>query len=81
MMATRSGMGHLQGFHSEVFRRVSAARSIVYVSNNTIDPWLQKGLVRAIDSVMRGHEPPPIEPPVFEAVASEARASLVESGA
>ena len=51
-------------------------RSIVYMSNNTIDPWLQKGLVRAIESVLNGHDPGPIEPPVFEAIAGTARASL-----
>jgi CubicO group peptidase (beta-lactamase class C family) len=68
--------GHLQGFHSEVFRRMPAKRSIVYVSNNTIDPWLQKGLVRAIEKVLSGREPGTIDPPVFEAVAADARASL-----
>ena len=68
--------GHLQGFHSEAFRRVSAARSIVYMSNNTIDPWLQKGLVRAIEGVLNGREQRAIEPPVFEAFAAASHPSL-----
>lgn len=40
--------GHLQGFHSEVFRDRSEGWSVVYVSNNTLEPWLQNGIVRAV---------------------------------
>jgi len=49
--------GHLQGFHSEVFRDLRRGWSVVYTSNNTIEPWLQKGLTRAILSVLDGGEP------------------------
>ncbi len=51
--------GHLQGFHSEVFRDTASRRSIVYVSNNTLEPWLQRGLIRAIAAIQDGREPAP----------------------
>ncbi|HET8947132.1 MAG TPA: serine hydrolase domain-containing protein [Candidatus Polarisedimenticolia bacterium] len=49
--------GHLQGFHSEVFRDLRRGWSVVYTSNNTLEPWLQKGLTRAILAVLDGGEP------------------------
>ena len=67
--------GHLQGFHSEVFRNELSHRSIVYMSNNTLDPWLQKGLVRAVNDILSGSAPR-VAPPGTEAIADEARASL-----
>jgi hypothetical protein len=57
----------LQGFHSEVFRDLGSRRSIVYVSNNTMEPWLQRGLIRAIAAVQDGREPAPqLPPPVVD---------------
>jgi CubicO group peptidase (beta-lactamase class C family) len=68
--------GHLQAFHSEVFRDVRRGWSIVSTSNNTIDPWMQKGLVRAIVRVLEGGAPiAPAIPPVEE-VPVEARLGL-----
>jgi CubicO group peptidase (beta-lactamase class C family) len=48
--------GHLEGFHSVVFRDADH-HSIVYIANNTLDPWLHHGIVRAIRSVLAGREP------------------------
>lgn len=69
--------GHLRGFHSEVFRDVRRGWSVVYTSNNTIDPWLQKGLVRAIVAVLEGGGAPnALTTPEVEAVPKEARGDL-----
>ena len=68
--------GHLQGFHSEVFRDVRARRSIVYVSNNTIEAWLQKALVRAITVILDGADPPAMNPPPIDSVSKDDLASL-----
>ena len=68
--------GHLQGFHSEVFRDVRARRSIVYVSNSTIAPWLQKALVRAIDAILDEADPPAMNPPATDDVSKDELASL-----
>lgn len=67
--------GHLQGFHDEVFRDTSGT-SIVYVSNNTIEPWLQKAIIRAVRAVLRGETPQPLVAPPVTAVAREDRVSL-----
>lgn len=67
--------GHLQGFHGEVFRDASGA-SIVYVSNNTIEPWLQKAIIRAVRAVLRGETPEALVAPPLTAVAREDRVSL-----
>ena len=46
--------GHLQGFHNEAFIDTRRDQSIVYVSNNTLEPWLQHGIVRAIRGILSG---------------------------
>ena len=68
--------GHLQGFHNEVFRNVRSGVSVVYVSNNTIEPWVQKAIVRGVTRILAGQsvEVPP--GPMTEEVAPDARASL-----
>jgi len=63
--------GHLQGFHSEVFRNMRTRSSIVYVSNNTIDPWLQKGLIRGVTAILSGETPPNLERPAWEEIRKE----------
>ena len=68
--------GHLQGFHSEVFRDMWSRRSIIYVSNNTIEPWMQKGVIRAVSAILDGHDPRPLVPPATEDVRKEERESL-----
>jgi len=68
--------GHLQGFHSEVFRDLRRGWSVVYTSNNTIDPWMQKGLVRAIVAALEGEEPMTPAIPAVEAIAKEDRAEI-----
>jgi len=68
--------GHLQGFHSEVFRDVAHKHSIVYTSNNTIDSWMQKSLVRAIQAIVAGRDPGRVEAPVVDDVQKEERPSL-----
>lgn len=55
--------GHLQGFHSVVYRDAKKRRSIVYVSNNTVEPWMQHGVIRAINSILDGRPHPPAPPP------------------
>lgn len=68
--------GHLQGFHDEVVRDLPANLSVVYVSNNTLDPWLQKAVVRAVFAVLAGEAwRPPVAPPA-KAVERAERASL-----
>jgi len=68
--------GHLQAFHSEIYRDVSRGWSIVYTSNNTLDPWMQKGLVRAIVAVLAGRVPAPPAIPAVESIAAEALPGL-----
>lgn len=68
--------GHLQGFHSEVFRDTARGWSIVYTSNNTIEPWLQKGLVRAVTAILAGHDAPPMVAPDTDEVPKDQRSSL-----
>jgi len=67
--------GHLQGFHSEVFRDISRRWSIVYISSNTIEPWLQKGLTRALVDVLSGRSPH-LVPPAVDEIRKEDRPSL-----
>ncbi|HEV8199608.1 MAG TPA: serine hydrolase domain-containing protein [Candidatus Polarisedimenticolia bacterium] len=67
--------GHLRGFHSEVFRDRRRGWSVVSTSNNTMDPWLQKGLVRAIVAALEGREPgDEVAIPPIETLTAEARA-------
>ena len=68
--------GHLQGFHSEVFRDVESGWSIVYVSNNTLQPWLQTALVRAVRAILAGNEVRGLQPPPIVGVKKEERALL-----
>lgn len=68
--------GHLGGFHGELFRDTSRGVSVAYISNNTIAPWLQKGLVRAIRSILAGGDPGPLQPPDVSAIAAEERGVL-----
>ena len=63
--------GHLQGFHNEVFRNLDSRLSIVYVSNNTMEPWLQKNLIRAVNAIMAGGDPKPLRPPAAEEIGGE----------
>jgi CubicO group peptidase (beta-lactamase class C family) len=63
--------GHLEGFHSEVFRDTRARYSIVYHSNNTIEPWLQLGLVRDVRWILAGLEPRPLSAPASDPVRKE----------
>lgn len=65
--------GHLQGFHSEVFRDLRARRSIVYVSNNTLDVWLQKAIVRAVTAILEGREPEAVAAPQAAVIRAETR--------
>ena len=68
--------GHLQAFHNEVFRDAARQESIVYVSNNTMEPWLQKAIVRAVRAVLHGEEVRPLVAPAVAAVAKEERGAL-----
>lgn len=68
--------GHLQGFHSEVFRDVKSDWSIVYVSNNTLPPWLQPALVRAIRAVVAGNDVRALQAPPTVEIKKAERASL-----
>lgn len=68
--------GHLQGFHSEAFRDAAANHSIVYTSNNTLEPWLQKAIVRAVRDVLAGRNVPPLAAPPTQPVSEEEYASL-----
>lgn len=67
--------GHLQGFHSVVFRDLSTRTSIVFVSNNTVEPWMQHGVIRAIRAIMRGSSEPPAPPATID-IKKDAYASL-----
>jgi CubicO group peptidase (beta-lactamase class C family) len=68
--------GHLQAFHNEVFRDTATQESIVYVSNNTMEPWLQKAIVRAVRAVLRGEEVRSLVAPAVVAVTKDERAAL-----
>ena len=69
--------GHLAGFHSEVFRDMRLQRSIVFMSNNTLDAWLQKAIVPAVNAILDGRDPGPLVRPPTDVLAKEQRASLV----
>ena len=71
--------GHLQGFHDEVFRDTRKQRSIVYMSNNTIEPWLQKGVVRTVTAILDGARVMPYAPPAVDEIRKEERATLAGS--
>jgi len=68
--------GHLQGFHSEVFGAPKSGWSIVYVSNNTLEPWLQPAIIRAIRSILKGNDVRPLAPPDTVKLAKEDRRLL-----
>lgn len=68
--------GHLQGFHSEVFRELKSGWSIVYVSNNTLEPWLHPAIIRAIRSILEGNEVRPLAAPNTVKIAKDERGSL-----
>ncbi len=61
--------GHLEGFHDLVFRDVRADVSIVYVSNDTLAPWLHQGIVRAVRDVLAGRTPERLAVPGMSAIA------------
>jgi len=69
--------GHLQGFHSEAFRDVRTRGSIVYVSINTLEPWLQKALVRAIRSILAGGDVRPLAAPATDDIPRAAYEKLI----
>jgi CubicO group peptidase (beta-lactamase class C family) len=60
--------GHLEAFHSVVFRDAQQ-QSIVYIANNTLDPWLHHGIVRAIRAVIAGQSTPSLQPPAVATFA------------
>jgi len=68
--------GHLEGFHDEVFRDTVTRQSIVYVSNNTIEPWLQKSIIRAVRDVLRHAPVEPLREPAMRDVTREERPLL-----
>ena len=68
--------GHLQGFHSEVFRVARSGLSVVYVSNNTIEPWLYKAIVRAAADITRGRAVAPLTAPALRDLPKEQRPKL-----
>ena len=51
-------------------------QSIVYVSNNTIEPWLQKSIVRAVRGVLRRAPAKPLREPAMRDVMKEERPRL-----
>ncbi|HEU5061515.1 MAG TPA: serine hydrolase domain-containing protein [Kofleriaceae bacterium] len=61
--------GHLEGFHDLVFRDLRAGISIVYVSNNTLAPWLHHAIVRAVRDVLAGRPPERLAIPAMSAIA------------
>jgi N-acyl-D-amino-acid deacylase len=68
--------GHLQGFHDEVFRDLDRGDSIVYMSNNTMEPWLHRAIVRAVSNVLEGRSQAPLLPPPTETVSHDERGAL-----
>ncbi len=60
--------GHLQGFHDEVYRDLKTRRSIVYMSNNSIDPWVQHAIVRSVNAILDGRAPERVGSLATEAV-------------
>ncbi|HXI11786.1 MAG TPA: serine hydrolase domain-containing protein [Thermoanaerobaculia bacterium] len=68
--------GHLEGFHDEVFRDAITGHSIVYVSNNTIEPWLWKGIVRAVRGILKGEHASTLTEPAIRRVSKEERPLL-----
>lgn len=63
--------GHLQGFHSEAFRDSRSRTSVVYMSNNTLEPWVQKGIIRAVRAAIAGRQPPALTAPSTVPITAE----------
>jgi len=61
--------GHLEGFHDLVFRDLAADLSIVYVSNNTLAPWLHQAIVRAVRDLIAGRTPERLLVPAMSGIA------------
>lgn len=68
--------GHLQGFQSEVIRHTTSRWSIVYVSNNTLEPWLQHRVVRSINAILDGQDQAALIAPVTDEIRTEDRQAL-----
>jgi len=60
--------GHLEGFHDLVFRDLRAGVSIVYVSNNTLAPWLHQAIVRAVRALLAGGTPERLAIPTMSGI-------------
>lgn len=69
--------GHLAGFHDLVFRDLAADLSIVYVSNNTLHPWLHQAIVRAVHAILAGGTPEPLDLPALATITAADSARLV----
>jgi CubicO group peptidase (beta-lactamase class C family) len=68
--------GHLQGFHAEAFRDVKTRQSIVYMSNNTIEPWLQKGVIRSVRAILGGGIVQAPRAPAVDEISRQDRAAF-----
>ena len=64
--------GHLQGFHDVVFRDVGAGISIVFVSNNTLEPWLHHQIVWAVRDILAGRPPERLALPAMTQIGNAA---------
>jgi hypothetical protein len=62
-------LGHLQGFHALVFRDLATSDSIVFMTNNTLEPWLHHVILRSVRAMLDGREPESLEPPQLTARA------------
>ncbi|HYO75206.1 MAG TPA: serine hydrolase domain-containing protein [Thermoanaerobaculia bacterium] len=68
--------GHLQGFHSVVYRDLGTQASVVYATNNTLAPWLQHWIVRASRRILAGEDVPSFTPPATSDLAKAEYALL-----
>jgi len=71
--------GHLQGFHSIVFRDLQARVSIVVVSNDSMETWLQHAIVRGLRETLAGRRSEELTPPQVTEIAESELGAVVGS--
>jgi CubicO group peptidase (beta-lactamase class C family) len=68
--------GEHNAFSTRVYRDYAKRRSIVFTCNNTPPQWLLPALIRAINALLDGAQPEPLESPEIRQVARAERDAI-----
>jgi hypothetical protein len=68
--------GEHTAFSTRVYRDYAKRRSIVFTCNNTPPQWLLPALIRAINALLDGAQPEPLESPEIRQVARAERDAI-----